>query len=95
MFVKQGRDLENIPPTATALCQHVMKASSIAVHVQHHSVIACPLLQNIDNNGWKLEKGVFIPNWTVLQEVSVVVSELVKCRCKPEKGSMLVLTSQT
>ena len=65
MFVKEGRDLENIPPTVTALCQHVFGASFMAVYVLDHSLIACQPLPNIENNGWKLVKGVCIPGWKV------------------------------
>ena len=65
MFVKEGRGLENIPPTVTAPYQHVFGASFIAVYVLDHSLIACPPLPNIENNGWKLVKGVCIPGWKV------------------------------
>ena len=33
MFVKDGKDLKNIPPTAAALFQHILWASFIAGHV--------------------------------------------------------------
>ena len=32
MFVKDGKDLENIPPTVTVLFQHILWASFIAGH---------------------------------------------------------------
>ena len=53
MFVKDGRDLDSIPPTAAALFQHVLRASFIAGHVWHQSLVPMPVLPNLDDWGWK------------------------------------------
>jgi len=86
LFVKDGRDLNYIPPTAAALFQHVLRASFVAGHVWHQSLVSRPVLPKLEDWGWKLNNGMPVPHWTELPEASSVVRELVKCGCNPVKG---------
>ena len=45
-----------------------------------------PLLPNPEEQGLVLTDYGFTPMWTKLPEASLVIRELVKCGCDPEKG---------
>ena len=42
MFVKDGRDIETIPPTTAALKEHVSRAVFIAGYTWFQSLVPCP-----------------------------------------------------
>ena len=86
MFVKDGRDIETIPPTSAALIEHVKRAVFIAAYVWFQSLVACPELPSPEEYGWKLVDGLYTPHWTELTEASLAVRELIKCGCNPELG---------
>ena len=44
MFVKDGKDLETIPPTHGTLFQHTLRAAFMAGYVWCQTLVACPLL---------------------------------------------------
>ena len=77
MFLRDGRDLEMMPPTSAALSNHVL---GMAGNVWYQ------VLPNAEGLCWKLENGRYVPRWTQLPEASIVVRESIKCGCNQEKG---------
>ena len=51
-----------------------------AIHVKDQ------ILPNPKNWGWEMENSDLIPHWTDLLEATIVIRDLIKCSCKPEKG---------
>ncbi|MES9882295.1 MAG: hypothetical protein ABW185_15600 [Sedimenticola sp.] len=83
MFAQGNRKLENIPPTADALEQHVKRAAYQAGHIWGQALVAAPTLQSPDDWGWRRDDGgSWSPMWTTLPEASEACRELIKCRCK-------------
>ncbi len=83
MFAQGNRKLNNIPPTAGALEQHVKRAAYQAGHVWGQAFIPTPILPSPENWGWTNEAdGSWSPMWTSLPEASEACRELIKCRCK-------------
>ena len=87
MFVKDGRDLETIPPISAALLQHTVRAAYIAVHVWNNALVSSPDLPQPNEWGWiRTGDDGYKPLWTKLPEASKVIRQLVKCKCNPENG---------
>ena len=81
LFTQGGRSIENIPPTLSALKQHVLRSS-----LQAYKWIKC-----LDRNrneldprawGWIKATDGYIPLWSELPEASAACRELVQCGCK-------------
>ena len=77
MFVKDGGDIETIPPTIAALKVHVSRAVFIAEYTWFPSLVPCPEVPPPQEYGWKLIDGQYFPHWTDLPEASLSVRELV------------------
>ena len=86
LFIKDSRNLENIPPTAASLYQHTLRAAYVAGYVWRQALVAMPTLPNVENWGWKYDGEIPKPYWTELPEATTVVRELIKCNCNPDKG---------
>ena len=86
LFIKESKDLEAIPPSSASLHQHVLRASYVAGYLWHQSLLAEPVLPNIEEWGWRLNDSMPIPYWTALPEASAAIKELIKCSCNPAKG---------
>ena len=80
----QNRRIDNIPPTAYALEQHVKRAAYQAGHIWGQSLIGNPELPPPHMWGWKRETGdpTWTPHWTTLPEAGDACHELLKCGCK-------------
>ena len=86
LFVKKGRPMDALPPTSAALFQHSLRAAYQAGHVWKQALVKQQVLPSPENWGWMKEGDGYVPRWTTLQEASRAIRELVRCRCKPEKG---------
>lgn len=81
LFTKKSRAIEHIPPTKSALLQHLKRASYQAfIWVQ--SLTKAPDLPEPCNWGWTKIMGEWQPIWTTLPEAAASCSELIKCSCK-------------
>ena len=77
LFTRKGRSIDNIPPSSSALQQHIQQQ---ALDKQQES-------PSPGSWGWKRSKdGPWEPFWTTLQQASESCAELVKCGCKSENG---------
>ena len=81
LFTKRNRPIDNIPPTADALLQHLKRATLQAK-------IWCRSLEKVPTNlhpvdyGWKVAEGRYKPLWITQPDVTEHCSELIKCACK-------------
>ena len=82
LFVRGTRSLENIPPTHTALIQHIKRAVYQAGYVWGQSLLTQQELPSPGNWGWEECEGEWIPKWTDLPEACVACHELIRCGCK-------------
>ena len=48
LFIKKGRLMERLPPTKSTLTQHLMRAAYQADHAWEQSLIATPVLPNLE-----------------------------------------------
>ena len=76
----RGKALENIPPTAAALHEHV-KRSALQARKWYHCLEATRVEQDPEDWGWMKEGNDYIPLWSQLPEVSQVSIALVRCGC--------------
>ena len=79
LFTKNGRKIENCPPTKDALMQHVLRSKLVS-----NTWINC--MKSIhpepayEKWGWMLDDGNLKPRWTTLPIASC--KELISCTCK-------------
>ena len=52
MFMKDGRDLETIPPISVALLEHTFRTAYIAGHVWNNALVLSPGLPQQNEWGW-------------------------------------------
>jgi len=81
LFAFSNRKLENIPPTMSALLQHVKRAVFQAGHVWGQSLVANASVPSPSHWGWEIIGDAWTPKWSTLAE-SKSGRELVKCACK-------------
>ena len=86
LFVKKGRAMEALPPTFVALLQHSCRAAYQAGHIWAQSLVQQQQLPSPDDWGWTMVGEAYLPHWTDLAEAAIVIRELIKCGCNPEKG---------
>ena len=76
------RNIEKIPPTKTALVEHVKRAVLQSGFIWGHYMDVSPNLPDIATWGWGLEIGAYHPFRSALPASSAVCCELIKSRCK-------------
>ena len=86
MFLKDGRDLETIPPTSSGLLEHIFRAAYIAGHVWNNALVSSPDLPQPNEWDWIRTGDGYKQLWTKLPEASKVIRQLVKCKFIPGKG---------
>ena len=87
LFTRKGRSIDNIPPTAAALEQHVKRAAYQAGHCRGQSLM--PVLVLPDPSVWGWQPGpdqTLQPVWTMLPQASQPYLEFLKCGCRIDKG---------
>ena len=81
LLFSQGRSIENIPPTAASIKQHVLRAALQGSRwyrcLEKGRTTVDPTLW-----GWKRSGTGYIPFWSELPEASVACRVLTKCGCK-------------
>ena len=83
LFCKSSRLVENLPPTAAALKQHVLRSVYQASHVWRQALDSKPSLPNPGDWGWDKTLGnVWHPLWTLLGQAQELCYELIHCGCK-------------
>ena len=83
---KDGRMINNIPPTQAALSKHRLWASYNAYHVWGQCFARFQTLTRADLWRWKYENNILTPDWADLPEPSRAVWELLECECKVIKN---------
>ena len=72
---------EMLPPTRASLLPHVTRANYIAMRDKSYTS-NCPALPPIDQNGWFVKEGLYIPVRCLNLPAPRAVIELTKCSCK-------------
>lgn len=81
LFIKKGRSYDLIPPTQSALLQHIRRATYQGVFIWGQSLTLQPNLPSPLEWGW-LHSGQYKPNWILLPQLSETCMELIHCGCK-------------
>jgi len=81
LFRSKNLEGEMLPPTRAALLPHITRANYIAMRDKSY-VTRCPDLPAIQQNGWRLDKGVYVPVQSLALPAPRAVIELTKCGCK-------------
>ena len=81
LFRSKNLEGEVLPPTRAALLPHIIRANYITMRDKSY-LDNCPALPPIEENGWKLEKEVYVPVRCLALPAPRAVVELVKCGCK-------------
>ena len=83
LFAFGNGQLENIPPTSSALLQHVKRAVFQAGHVWGQALVANASVPSPSDWGWERIGDAWTPKWSTLAEASKPCRELVvKFACK-------------
>ena len=82
LFAKRSCTLELLPPTSDAFMLHVKRAMYQAVLIWGQCLIKIPEIYNPCSWGWKKTSNKFSPIWMTKPQVSLVLSELINCKCK-------------
>jgi len=70
-----------LPPTPVALMPHIARANYTAVRDKSY-ITSRAVLPPIDQSGWNLENGVYVPVRCLVPPAPTAVLELTKCGCK-------------
>ena len=84
MFARKQRPYEAIPPTRSALKQHVMRASYQGGCIWSQSTVCQPEPQTPANWGWTKKGDLWQIVWTELPPIAESCQQLTKCGCKLE-----------
>ena len=69
-----------LPPTRTTLMPHIMRTNFVCMRDKSY-VSPKPNLPSLQNNGWLLEEGCYVPVRCLSPPAPRAVIELVKCGC--------------
>ena len=84
MFAWKQRPYEAIPPTRSALKQHMKRASYQAACIWSQSTVCQPETQTPENWGWTKKGDLWQIVWTELPPIAESCQQLTKCGCKSE-----------
>ncbi|KAJ8405993.1 hypothetical protein AAFF_G00308810 [Aldrovandia affinis] len=84
MFARKQRPYEAIPPTRSALKQHVKRAAYQAGCIWSLSTVRQPETQTPANWGWTKKGDLWQIVWTELSPIAESCQQLTKCGCKSE-----------
>ena len=82
LFARKQRQYNAVPPSSTALVQHVKRSVLQAGHTWGQALSRIQNLPTPSNWGWKKENDVWVPHWTSLAPIAASCQELLKCGCK-------------
>ena len=84
MFAWKQRSFDAIPPTRSALVEHVRRASYQAGCIWAQAM-ACTMEEtNPSDWGWKLTNNVWSVVWSTLPQIADSCKQLTKCGCRQE-----------
>lgn len=81
LFRSKNLEGEMLPPTRGALLPHILRANYITMRDKSYQT-TCPHLPPIEENGWNLENGGYVPVTCLALPAPRAVLELIKCGCK-------------
>ncbi len=84
LFSQKNRQIENIPPTQSALLQHIKRAVYQAGYIWGQAHIWNPTIPSEKDWGWIQQDGQWKPFWTSLPEAGKACRELIKCGCRSD-----------
>ena len=79
LFRSKNMEGENLPPTRAALLPHIARVNFICMRDKSYNK-RNPSLPPIEENGWILEEGLYMPVKCLLPPAPKAVIELTKCR---------------
>ena len=82
MFARKQRPYEAIPPTRSALKEHVKRAAYQAGCIWSQSTLSQPETEDPANWGWKKNGDLWQIVWTELPPIAESCKQLTKCGCK-------------
>ena len=80
LFRLKNLEGEKLPPTRGALLPHIMQANYISMRDKMYTT-SHPNLPPLEDNGWLLEEGKYMPAKCLNEPPPQAVLELVKCGC--------------
>ena len=84
MFARKQRPYQAIPPTRSALLQHVKRAAYQAVSVWSQSTLRQPETQSPADWGWANNGDLWNVVWTTFPPIVESCQQLTKCGCKSD-----------
>ena len=81
LFCKKSRSLDRIPPSSSALRQHLLRAAYQGGHVWSQVHVTLPELPSPADWGW-YNDGQWNPMWSTLPQAQKSCYELIHCSCK-------------
>jgi len=81
LFRSKNLEGEMLPPTRAVLLPHITRANYIAMRDKSYTTNS-PALPPIEENGWHVEKEVYVPVRCLALPAPRAVIELTKCGCK-------------
>ena len=90
LFTSKQKQLHELPPTANALQQHILRCSYQAGYVWGQATVRNPVIPSPQGWGWtKDEKQQWVPVWTTIPPIWEACRQyLVKCGCKKGCGGL-------
>ena len=83
LFRSKNLEGEMLPPTRAALLPHLMRANYMAMRDKTYPT-RCPNLPPVEQNGWEVKDGMYIPVRCLNSPAPRAVIELTKCGCKSD-----------
>ena len=88
MFAWKQKSYEMIPPSQSALLEHIKRAAYQAGHVWDQTLIREPVIPTPAEWGWRKDGlDIWKPLWTTLPAIAACCQELTKCGCKKRNCS--------
>ena len=81
MFRSKNLEGEMLPPTIASLYPHIKRSNYMSMRDKSYTLTK-PILPPIEENGWSIESGVYIPTKCLALPAPKAVIELTKCSCK-------------
>ena len=81
VFRSKNMEAENLPPTRAAFLPHITRVNFICMRDKSYNRMI-PLLPPIEENGWTIEEGLYMPVKCLFPSAPKAVIELTKCGCK-------------
>ena len=81
MFQSKNMEGEMLPPTRPALLPHISRANYISMRDKSY-ITRLPDLPAIEESGWRLDQGKYVPVMNLASPAPLAVIELIKCGCK-------------